>query len=797
MNAYGQTSDAVSPAAQDGVLSDGATDITSEDVPPTSSTQLGVPILKNLLSDQKSIWESPFHLRWSDANWLIPFAGATAVFFATDHSAMRGISSNPLSLKHYDNVSNYGLAALAGLDGGMYLWGKISNDDHKTETGILAGEAALDSLAVSNVLEYSFGRERPYQNSSTPFFSGGTSFPSDHAAIAWSVASVFAHEYPGPLTQIMAYGLASAVSASRVLGRQHSPSDVFVGAAIGWLVGQHVYRAHHDPELGGGSWESLSEKMADFGRSNKASPYIPLDSWIYPALDRLIALDYIEDAFTDSKPWTRAECAAFVEEAGARLGEGRPHAEEAGKLYDALSAEFSEDLSVLSGDRSQQAHLESLYTRVTDIAGPPLNDSYHFGQTIINDFGRPYAEGFNSIAGFSGWATSGPFAIYVRGEYQHAPSSPPYSQAVQNFIAQADDNPVQPPHTTPQVNQVTLLDTYALTNVDNWELSFGKQSLWWGPAQGGALTISDNAGPLVMFRARQAMSSELPGFLRPLGPIKLDFFIGQLAGNSYPARPLVHGQKITLQRTKYLQLSFSTTTEFGGVGRPITAGSVFNSYFSVTSSDSYPARDNPGKRQFGFDFSYNIPGLRDWLTLYSDAMLPEDNPTQMDLSENPIYAPQRAAYRPGLYLSHFPHVQKLDFRVEGVTTNPPTPRSIDGQYIYYNDFYHDLFTDYGNVIGDWIGREGTGVQAWSTYWFSPRTTLQLGYRHAKVASDFVPGGETLNDESANFNLQLHKNWSVTADVQYERWLAPILAPTAQSNWTSSIGVTYWPHFPNH
>jgi hypothetical protein len=178
-------------------------------------------------------------------------------------------------------------------------------------------------------------------------------------------------------------------------------------------------------------------------------------------------------------------------------------------------------------------------------------------------------------------------------------------------------------------------------------------------------------------------------------------------------------------------------------------------------------------------------------------MLPEDNPTQMDLSENPIYAPQRAAYRPGLYLSHFPHVQKLDFRVEGVTTNPPTPRSIDGQYIYYNDFYHDLFTDYGNVIGDWIGREGTGVQAWSTYWFSPRTTLQLGYRHAKVASDFVPGGETLNDESANFNLQLHKNWSVTADVQYERWLAPILAPTAQSNWTSSIGVTYWPHFPNH
>jgi len=799
MSAYAQTPEAVSLDAQSGALSDSSSEAALNDPPENTSTELGMPLIHNLLSDQKAIWESPVHLRWSDVNWLVPFAGATAFFLVTDHSAMQGVSSNPISVKHYIDVSNYGLVALAGLDGGMYLLGRFSNNDHRKETGILAGEAALDSLAVNAGLKYALGREAPYQNPNMPFFSGGSAFPSDHSVAVWSIASVFAHEYPGPLTQFAAYGLASAVSASRVLGRQHSPSDVFVGAAIGWLIGQHVYRAHHDPELGGGDWPSMRELMSDSDRgpSSKGSPYVPLDSWIYPALDRLIALDYIQDAFTDSKPWTRAECATFVDEAGTELGEGRPHAEEARKLYDALSAEFAGDLSVLSGDRNQQARLESIYTRVTDISGPPLNDSYHFGQTIINDFGRPYAEGFNSIAGFSGWADSGRFAIYVRGEYEHAPSSPPYSQAVENFIAQADNNPVQAPHTTPAVNQFTLLDTYALTNVDNWELSFGKQSLWWGPDEGGALTISDNAAPFVMFHARQQMSSELPGFLRRLGPVKAEFFVGQLAGNFYPARPLVHGQKITVQRTKYLELSFSTTTEFGGVGRPITAGSIFNSYFSIHSSDSYPARDNPGKRQFGFDFSYRIPGLRDWLTLYSDAMLPEDNPTQLDLSQNPIYAPRRAAYRPGIYLSHFPHVQKLDFRIEGVTTNPPTPRSIVGEYIYYNDFYHDLFTDYGNIIGDWIGREGTGVQAWSTYWFNPRTTLQFAYRHAKVASDFIPGGETLNDESTNFNLQLHKDWTVTAGVQYERWLAPILAPTVQSNWTSSIGVTYWPHFSKH
>jgi hypothetical protein len=804
MNAYAQSPDAVSVApqgaAQSDVSSDAAPDASTDAPPAGGSTQLGMPLVKNLLSDQKAIWESPFHLRWSDTNWLLPFAGATAVFIATDHSAMQGISSNPTSTKRYVNVSNYGLAALAGLDGGMYLWGRFSNDDHRRETGILAGEAAVDSLAVATALKYSLGRERPYQNPNMPFFSGGDAFPSDHSIVAWAAASVFAHEYPGPLTQIMAYGLASAVSASRVFGRQHSPSDVFVGAALGWLIGQHVYRAHHDPELGGGNWESWSERMVESDRttSSKGSPYVPLDSWIYPALERLIALDYVETAFLDSKPWTRSECATFLEEAGTRLGEGRPDAEEAQKLYEALHAEFAGDLDVLSGDRSRQARLESVYTRVTDISGTPLNDSYHFGQTIVNDLGRPYAQGFNSIAGFSGWATTGRFAFYLRGEYQHAPSAPAYSQAVQNFIAQVDNNPVQPPHATPEINQFALLDAYALTNVDNWELSFGKQGLWWGPAVGGSLTVSDNASPFVMFRARQVMASEFPSFLRYLGPMKLDFFVGQLEGNLYPARPLMHGQKITIQRTKYLQLSLSMMTEFGGVGRPITAGSIFNSYFSIRSSDSYPAYDNPGKREFAFDFSYNIPGLRDWLTFYSDALLPEDNPTQapgftpVDLNQNPIYVPRRAALRPGLYLSHVPGVPKLDFRVEAVYTNPATPRSILGEYIYYNDYYHDLFTNNGFLIGDWVGREGMGFQGWTTYWLGARTNVQFAYRHAKVASDFIPHGETINDGSTKVNWQIGSDFTLTAGLQYERWLAPVLAPTAQSNWTSSIGVTFWP-----
>jgi len=153
-------------------------------------------------------------------------------------------------------------------------------------------------------------------------------------------------------------------------------------------------------------------------------------------------------------------------------------------------------------------------------------------------------------------------------------------------------------------------------------------------------------------------------------------------------------------------------------------------------------------------------------------------------------ATRRAAIGPGFYLARIPGVPKLDLRVEAVYTNTPSS-SNGGHFIYYDGFYHDLYTNKGYLIGSWVGREGQGLQAWSTYWFSPRNTLQFAYRHAKVYSDFVPGGETVNDASVKLNWWLRRNLSFSGLLQYEKWLAPILASTPQTNWTSSVQVTFW------
>jgi hypothetical protein len=42
------------------------------------------------------------------------------------------------------------------------------------------------------------------------------------------------------------------------------------------------------------------------------------------------------------------------------------------------------------------------------------------------------------------------------------------------------------------------------------------------------------------------------------------------------------------------------------------------------------------------------------------------------------------------------------------------------------------------------------------------------------------------------SLPLIKNVQFTAFVQYEKWLAPILIANPQTNWTSSVEVTFWP-----
>ena len=764
------------------------------------------------LHDQFGMWTSPSRARFVDTTWLVPLGGFAAALFATDSDFSRHLSNVPDDLTRYRHLSDYGAYSLGAGAAGLYFLGLLSHNEHQRETGFLSGESAIDALIAVEALKFATGRQRPIQgDGSGHFWRGGASFPSEHAAGAWAIAGIVAHEYPSPFMKFLSYGMATVVSASRITAKQHFPSDVLVGAALGYLTSSYIYRQHHHYELAGAIWDPPGirpESPSHWQAKYMGSPYVPLDSWIYPALERLAALGYINSNIAGMRPWTRLECARQINEAADRIADDQGNGDGV-RLYHDLMREFGNEVNLLGGGDNAEIRLEQSYTRGTEIVGKPLTDGYHFGQTIVNDFGRPEEQGFNNVSGMAGWASAGPFTIYVRGEYQYSPSAPalPLSAREAASLEDFQLSVVPPPFQVPTgmpihtVNRGRLLDAYVAMNLSDWQLSYGKQSLWWGPDEGGGMMLSDNADPLTMFRVNRATPFRLPSFLGFLGPMRVEFFIGQYSGyelmftplglvgqygQSLHPQPIVHGERVSFKPTTNFEVGLSRTTDYGGPGYPLTWHTFLRSVFSTGNTNPGQA-DKPGSRRSGLDFSYRI---KNSLMLYADGFTEHD-------AISPVVAPDVAAWLAGIYIPRLPRLGKMDLRVEGVYTDPPIGGNIARGFFYYNPTWLSGYENSGHLMGNWVGREGQGVQAWTSYWFTPRNKLTLEFRHLKVSREFVPQGGTLADAGVRADLWVRSSFSVSAGVQYEAWTFPVIASTRQSNITSSLQLTFWPKGLSH
>lgn len=752
--------------------------------------------MRSVLQDQTDIWTSPFRLKKKDLNWLIPVTGLTGLLIATDAHNMSLIHVDADARSKSSSLSNLGLVSFGVGALTSYGIGVLTHNRHLQETGLLAGEAMANSFLLTNAIALGTQRQRPTPDSTGKFWTDpslSSSFPSDHAALAWSAAAVMAREYPGPITQWSAYGLASLISISRITAEKHFPSDVLVGAVAGYLIGRHIYNAHHDDSqtdyTGSTPTRPNNSALAIVGQHPSVRPagsvYIPLDSWIYPALRRIAELGYIPDQVSNLAPWTRAECVRQVEEA---LEIARSQ-----QTQDAQSPLNRYVMTLLSGLQAEFANeptgenairLESIYTRIMDINGPPLRDSYHFGQTLVNDFGRPYGEGINNETGVSGYAIEGRFSAYVRGEYQEAPGAPAYSLPIRQFIAGVDQNPLQPATSTPKTNQFEPLEMYAGVQLGLENITFGKQSLWWGPSEQSAFSFSDNATPFYMLRFAQTKPLILPGPFALLGKIRTEIIFGKLSGHEWPPRPFVNAQKISFDLTNNLEVGFTRSAFFGGVGHPLTFGSLESSLLSVNSVDygPYGSPDSPGDRHSDFDFRWRLPGLRHYVTIYSDSYA-DDEP-------NPIDSPRRSAWSPGIYLSHLPGLKKMDATFETVSTLLYR-KDYGGDFLYWDNQYHDSYTNDGNLLGSWIGRDSRAYIATANFWLSAKSKLQGQYRQTKAGTRFLPGGGTQTDASLTAQMAISDDWMIGAEVQVERYFIPILG-AAQLNLMSSLQLTFNP-----
>src|ERR1700729_1171751 len=156
-------------------------------------------------------------------------------------------------------------------------------------------------------------------------------------------------------------GLAFMAAGAAAAGQSNAPAKVPGGLA----------------QSAGSSYDAES----DCESVTHGSPYIPVDSWVYPAVQRLYALGYVDKVYLGMRPWTRVSLSRMLDETEERLedvDEGATTREAEG-LNESLKRELRDDSWDSCTTYKGTVRAESVYSVARAISGTPLRDSYHLG----------------------------------------------------------------------------------------------------------------------------------------------------------------------------------------------------------------------------------------------------------------------------------------------------------------------------------------------------------------------------------------------------------------------------------
>ena len=208
----------------------------------------------NLLADQKSIWLFPISL--GHGEHILPtigIVGVTSAFIASDaHSAPPFRTTTVFNGFNNAFSGSNSAAMIAAVPAAIYGVGLIRKDSYAQNSALLAAEAFADGLILELPMKAITARRQPisyigegpytdsfFNGSHNPFKSGG--FYSGHAMASMAVATVLAHRYRHHRwVPFVAYGLAGAISFSRITTSNHFPGDVFLGGAMGFVIARYA-----------------------------------------------------------------------------------------------------------------------------------------------------------------------------------------------------------------------------------------------------------------------------------------------------------------------------------------------------------------------------------------------------------------------------------------------------------------------------------------------------------------------------------------------------------------------------
>lgn len=457
------------------------------------------------------------------------------------------------------------------------------------------------------------------------------------------------------------------------------------------------------------------------------SSQLPLDSWVYPALDKLEGLGLIDSSLKGNRPYTRLEAARLAAAAQDQLDVTTlPVADE---LLVELRRELAPELAELGGT------MTGGYLR-------PLRDlrfvhAWHEGEesAILGTNARQFAldrnrQGIDFADGHSG-------LLSLESEAR-----------LSKWLLVAARPQVLLRETNKDA-ELELLDGRVALGLGPIEFSFGRQSLWWGQGRNGTLLLSNNAQPLDMLRITNPSPLRLPWIFKYLGPLRFDVFWSQLEGDRVVPDPYFSGVRLNFKPLSWLEIGGGRTTIFGGEGRPDVGLSEF---LTILTGKNLSGREDTSNQLAGIDARVTLPFL--WQAEFYSELAGEDEAGAF-ISKHALLA--------GLFLPRIEPSGRLALRIEytDLAFNGAGP------VWYRHSQYRSGYTYQGRLLGHHQGGDSRGLFFQLSGMFPGRisATLDLDYQERGLSQ---PHTETHLQPALNLSWQASEGWRLSGHFALDR-----------------------------
>ncbi len=456
-----------------------------------------------------------------------------------------------------------------------------------------------------------------------------------------------------------------------------------------------------------------------------ATSQVPLDSWVYPALDKLSAFGLIHSSLQGSRPFSRYEAARQVAEA-ASAAEYRDIPPVITSLIARLERELKDSLDELKTNVAP-GYIKPREIRLNYVSQDGQEAVYSNGGVVASQFPLNYNNsGIEYVDQNMSLSVQGEVRLGSRLLVELRP---------QLLFSEGDENDAE----------LSLLDGRVALQLGSLEFSAGRQALWWGPGRHGSLVLTDNAEPRDMVRLTNPVPTLLPSIFKYLGPFKVDVFWSQLEEERVVPDPYFAGLRLNFKPLPWVELGASRTVMFGGKGRPDVD---WDEFVTILGGRNLSGGEDTSNSLAAIDALIRLPFLFG-AEIYGEVG-GEDEANHFFSKE---------AYLAGLFLPQLEPSGRLSLRVEYADISEPA--------WYRHSQYRSGYTYEGTVMGHHAG--GAARDTWLEIGVivAPELQLALGFDYEERGLD-QPHSEEYREMQLSLDWAFAEHYSLNGAFAYGR-----------------------------